>query len=190
MKRMCCILWRGWFLVLGLCLVSTGSAQIAARKIRPSDILSIKVVGEPELTLNKRVGDDGKITYPWLGELLVTGKTIAEVERELQDALDRDYIVNPQVTVEYFEYVKQFVTVLGEVNRAGPVELPPDRRMDVIQAIAAAGDRTRQAKKTLTLVRAGTEIKLNYDTLRKDMDEDKRVYVEPDDVIHVGERLF
>ncbi|MFM7103757.1 MAG: polysaccharide biosynthesis/export family protein, partial [Verrucomicrobiota bacterium] len=107
--------------LLGLVLLAgwagSAQAQVSARKILPNDILAIRVVGEPELTLDKRVGADGKITYPFILELSVEGKTVAEVEKEIRDLLDKDFIVQPQVTVEYRDYVKQWVTVVGQVNK-------------------------------------------------------------------------
>lgn len=184
-------LWPAWVGLAGLFLMGfTASAQIAARKILPNDILAIRVVAEPDLSIDRRVGDDGKITYPYLGVLTVADKTLAEVEREIQRLLNEDYIVDPQVTVEYREYVKQYVTVIGQVNQPGPIELLPDRRMDVIEVIAAARDLTRQARKTIVLNRKGVEFKFNYDDIKSNTDLTEKFFVEPGDVISVGERIF
>ena len=165
--------------------------QTPSRLILPNDILAIRVVNEPDLTLDLRVGADGKITYPFLGELVVEGKTLSEVEGLIRTDLDRDYIVNPQVSVQFREYVKQFVSVVGQVNAPWRIELLPDRRMDVVEAIAAARDLTRNANsRAIELNRRGQVYKFTYDDLKKNSDPDKKFYLEPDDVIEVKERIF
>ena len=165
--------------------------QTPSRLILPNDILAIRVVNEPDLTLDLRVGADGKITYPFLGELVVEGKTLSEVEGLIRTDLDRDYIVNPQVSVQFREYVKQFVSVVGQVNAPGRIELLPDRRMDVVEAIAAARDLTRNANsRGIELNSRGQVYKFTYDDLKKNSDPDKKFHLEPDDVIDVKERIF
>ena len=165
--------------------------QTPSRLILPNDILAIRVVNEPDLTLDLRVGADGKITYPFLGELVVEGKTLSEVEGLIRTYLDRYYIVNPQVSVQFREYVKQFVSVVGQVNAPGRIELLPDRRMDVVEAIAAARDLTRNANsRAIELNRRGQVYKFTYDDLKKNSDPDKKFHLEPDDVIEVKERIF
>ena len=180
-----------WTVLACLVTASAARAQGLARKILPNDILAIRVVNEPDLTLDLRVGADGKITYPFLGELVVEGKTLSEVEGLIRTDLYRDYIVNPQVSVQFREYVKQFVSVVGQVNAPGRIELLPDRRMDVVEAIAAARDLTRNANsRGIELNRRGQVYKFTYDDLKKNSDPDKKFYLEPDDVIEVKERIF
>ena len=180
-----------WTVLACLVTASAARAQGLARKILPNDILAIRVVNEPDLTLDLRVGADGKITYPFLGELVVEGKTLSEVEGLIRTDLDRDYIVNPQVSVQFREYVKQFVSVVGQVNAPGRIELLPYRRMDVVEAIAAARDLTRNANSSgIELNRRGQVYKFTYDDLKKNSDPDKKFYLEPDDVIEVKERIF
>ena len=47
-------------------------------------VVSVKFVNLPELNETQRVRPDGKITLPYLGELPVVGKTVAELTRELK----------------------------------------------------------------------------------------------------------
>ncbi|MFM7100548.1 MAG: hypothetical protein ACKO3N_05205, partial [Verrucomicrobiota bacterium] len=73
----------------------------------------------------------------------------------------------------------------------GRIELPADRRVDVIEAIAMAGDLSRNASKGgIELTRKGQKNKFTYDELKTNTDPEKRFFVEPDDVIEIKERIF
>jgi protein involved in polysaccharide export with SLBB domain len=158
--------------------------------LMPNDVLTIRVLGEQDLTVEKRVADDGKITYPFLETIDVKGKTPAEVEKIIHDGLAKDYLVNPQVMVDVKLYTSLKVNVMGSVSRPGPVELPPERRIDVLEAVGMAGDFTRLAQKNKIEVRRnGETIKFKFDEL-KNADPAKRFYLQPDDVIYVPERVL
>jgi|LauGreDrversion4_2_1035121.scaffolds.fasta_scaffold26801_3 protein involved in polysaccharide export with SLBB domain len=169
---------------------STGSTT--TRKIQPNDIILIRVVGEVDLTMERRVGEDGVITYPYLEALKVSDKTPTEVERMVRDGLKGDYLVNPQVTVDFKEYVKQFVNVSGMVNSPGRIELPVDRRLDLMDVLSLAKDLSPKANKNeIVLTRQGQPSKTyKYSDIQSNTDPEKRIYVEPGDQIKVGERIF
>lgn len=164
-----------------------------ARKIAPNDILAMKVAGEPDLSIEYKVDGEGKINVLYVGSVTVVGKSSSEVAREIRDALDKDWIIDPQVSVEVKQYDTKYVTVMGAVAHAQQVQILPDHQMDVLEAIAGAGDFTRDAKKEdIKLQRKGTgEIRsLKYSELSKITDPTKRVYVEPGDRITVERTVF
>lgn len=185
-----------WACAVGLAM-ETASAQLspsatANRKIQPNDIILIRVVGEPDLTMERRVSADGTISYPWLPDITVTDKTPGDVERVLREQLHPDYIINPQVTVDFKEYVKQFVTVTGQVIKPGPVELPIDRKLDLLEVLSRAGDlRPAANKNKIELHRKGEPVRtFEYQKLQSTVDPAKKTYVEPDDNIYVPERII
>jgi len=163
-----------------------------SRKIQPNDVIFIRVVGEVDLTMERRIGADGKITYPYLEELLVRDKTPTEVERMIRDGLKDGYFVNPQVTVDFKEYVKEYVNVNGAVNQSGRIELPVDRRLELIDVISMARDLSPKADVDyIQLTRKGQPtITYKYKEIRSITDPDKKIYVEPGDQIFVKERIF
>lgn len=163
-------------------------AQANARKILPNDILLIRVLNEPDMMAEKKVSADGKIDYFFIGEVDLNDKTVAEAQKIIRDKLDADYLVNPQVYLEVKQYALQFVTVTGQVNRPGPVNIPPDHQMDVVEAIGAAGDFNPKAKKSqIELRRKDKTMQFTYEQLRK---PEGKIFVEPDDVIWVAESKF
>ena len=173
--------------------VSTLSAADTARKIAPNDLLYIRVYGEPDMTAEKKVSAEGKINYTFVEEVVVAGKTTSEVEKELHDLLDKDWFVNPQVSVEVKQYELQYVTVTGQVGVPGRVDIPPDHQLDVIEAIGQARDFTRLANKKdikLRKSKTGETTKYTYDQLQKLAQDGNKIVLEAGDVITVGESTF
>lgn len=85
------------------------------------------------------VDDQGDINFPILGKISVIGKTRTEVADFISKRLiERDLVKDPIVTVEY---VNIGVSVLGEVNKPGHVNITRDH-FTILDAIAYAGDLT------------------------------------------------
>ena len=85
------------------------------------------------------VDEQGDINFPVIGKVAVEGKTRQEVAEYLRRRLiERDLVKDPIVTVEY---VNLAISVLGEVNRPGRIEMMKDN-FTILDAIAFAGDLT------------------------------------------------
>lgn len=95
------------------------------------------------------VDEQGTIDFPILGKLSVEGKTRREVATYIQDRLiARELVSDPIVTVEY---VNMGVNVLGEVNKAGHIDITKDH-FTIIDALANAGDLTINGDRRKVLV--------------------------------------
>jgi polysaccharide export outer membrane protein len=161
------------------------------RKIAVSDIIIVEVFGEKELSGEHRVQQSGTITYPLLGSVEVARKTPAEVSRLLQEKLKADYLVDPQVNVMVKEYRLRTVSVIGKVNQEGAIELPAEQPMDILEAIARARGFSATANKNkIELSHHGKTTVYKFDDLKRVKDQDKKVWLEPGDVIYVHEAIF
>jgi len=89
-------------------------------RIGPKDLLEISVFGADELSRAVRVSEDGKVTLPLLGEVLVDGLTKSEVEKKLGQLLGEKYVQNPQVTVFIREYQSKRVPCWGQLRSRAP----------------------------------------------------------------------
>ncbi len=161
-------------------------------KISPQDVLLIDIVGEPTLPREYRVPAEGEIPFPFLEKVKVTGKTPTEVGSLLKQRLiDEDFFVDPQIVVNVKDYRVRTVYVSGEVTKQGPVVLPAERRVDIVEAISNAGGLTRLASKGgILLTRKGATTKYKWDDLIKIQDPAKKIWLEPDDVIDVKPSVF
>ena len=133
----------------------------------------------------------GTVTFPFLGSIEVKGKTPAEVEELLKEKLGKDYLVDPQVIVTVKEYRTRTVSVIGQVNKPGVIALPAEQKMDILEAIAQAGDLTKGANKNrIEVSRKGKPYKFTLEELKKESHPDKKFWLEPGDVIYVHESFF
>lgn len=196
-----CAWWRaiksfgigGWALLASVVLAAIGAeppqSQITdSYRVQPTDILIIEVVNEPQLGGKEfRVSSNGEVSYPFVGALKAAGRTTVEIQTELKALLEADYLVNAQVLVQVKEFRKQQISVFGQVNRPGLIDIPPERKLTVIEAITSAGGFTRLARTSdIQLTRAGRAepMRFSVEDLRN---PEKTVYVEPGDVIFVPE---
>jgi polysaccharide export outer membrane protein len=170
---------------------TTPTTPTITRNVQPGDGLIISVDEPDLLKVDKKVDSNGKITFPYLGELDVKDKNTAEIEKMIRDGLDKDWIIKPQVSVVVAMYTEQVVSVGGFVNKPGPVKLPVDRRLSLVEAISTAGDVSpRGNRKRVQLSRRGEVKEYNLNDLAKITDADKKVFVEPDDIITVLQLTF
>ena len=106
------------------------------------DQIRIITFGEDQLTGDFRVGDDGDIALPLLGNLHVAGLTTEQVDQRIASGLrTRNLIRDPSVSTEVIRYRPIFV--LGEVTRPG--EYPYQPNMTMLTAVAVAGGFTYRA---------------------------------------------
>lgn len=146
-------------LILGLGLSAATAAQEAPPTeetptvvdyvIGETDVLNVRVAGEPDLTGNYTVRLDGKIMFPYVGEIQAAGVPLAVFNRTLRDELSA-YYKNPQVTVEVGEYNSCIVYVLGEVSKPGVYKFKG--RTTLLETVAEAGGYERSAARASTMV--------------------------------------
>ncbi len=145
-------------LMVLLCPASANSPT-APYHLRPGDVVQITVAGHPELTFDSRnpieIRADGRLSYPFAGEIMAAGKTIEQITGALVDALGH-HLRAPQVAVNVIRYRDEEIYVLGEVNKPGAYALPQDRDVGIREAIALAAGLTPEAsRETARLFRAG-----------------------------------
>jgi protein involved in polysaccharide export with SLBB domain len=160
-------------------------------KVSPQDVLTISVVNEKDLTQECRVSAGGTITFAWLSNVEVAGKTPQQIEQELRASLDKDYLVEPTVIVSLKEYRAREVNVLGQVNKPGAVAIPPERSLTIVEAITRAQGLTlRGNPNKIEFTRRGKKQVFRMDDLNKVTDPNKQLFVEPGDIIEIGEKVL
>ncbi|MGH8549084.1 MAG: polysaccharide biosynthesis/export family protein, partial [Methylococcales bacterium] len=119
-------------------LFMPGNVPAAQFNIGPDDILRISVYGYDDFKTETRVSEDGRITFPLIGEVDVSGKSTFQLEKMISTLLsDGHFIQDAQVSVTVMEYNSQRVSVLGEVNAPG--RYPLDTAATLVDVIAMAG---------------------------------------------------
>ena len=120
------------------------SDSLSDYRLGSGDSIKISVYEEPELGLEVRLSDAATISYPFLGEIQVSGLTVGKLEAKITDGLKGDYLVNPNVSVSVVEY-RQFY-IHGEVEAPGGFPYVPG--LTLRKAIALAGGFTERASRS------------------------------------------
>ena len=161
--------------------VAGATAQEGGYTLNAGDTISVHVYGESDLSFDRLlIGQNGRISYPFLGELKVAGNTAAELQQELIEGLKPDYLVDPRVSVSIVKYRPFFVN--GEVKRPGGVDFQPG--LTLRKAIALAGGFTERANRKQVLVIA------DKDPERKEQKVGLDYRVQPGDIFTVKDTFF
>jgi polysaccharide export outer membrane protein len=114
-----------------------------------SYITNTGLYGSNRLTIGYLVNEEGKITFPLLGDIKVTGLTKLELTKYITKQLtDKKLLVEPIVTIRHLNYR---VSVLGEVAKPGVFSVP-NERLNLLEALSFAGDITYYGKKDNVLL--------------------------------------
>ncbi|MEL7048445.1 MAG: polysaccharide biosynthesis/export family protein [Pseudomonadota bacterium] len=105
------------------------------------DQLRVFVYGQPNLSRIYTVDHGGRISVPLIGNVTARGLTTYGVAAVVRDLLGRDYVRDPQVTVD-IQQARPFF-ILGEVRTAG--QYPYVSGMTVETAVAIAGGYSERA---------------------------------------------
>jgi polysaccharide biosynthesis/export protein len=106
-------------------------------RLGPEDELEIRVWGHDDLTRKVRVGLNGTISFPFVGELKAKGLTVQDLQRQLEKLLGPKYIIDPQVSISVTEFKSQKFFVVGNVKNPGTY--PLTKPIKVVEAISLAG---------------------------------------------------
>ena len=181
-------------LAASLSVFSAVNAQEATDYIMcPGDVLQVVVYGHEDLstmagnTQNSPyvVRPDGKVSFPLIGDVETTGKTVTQFRQEITNRFSK-YLIEPQITVNVVKLGTTRVYVLGEIKKPGLYELDKSHR--VIDALSQAGGFTEKAaKKNVFLVRAGsTEVeKLNVNNFLTKADQNVNLVLNEGDCLYL-----
>jgi polysaccharide export outer membrane protein len=107
--------------------------------LSPEDILEISVWKEETLTKQVVIRPDGAFSFPLVGDVQATAKTVEKIRGEIKERLKK-YIPEPVVSVSLLKVTGYKIYVIGRVNKPG--EFVTGRFVDVLQALAMAGGLT------------------------------------------------
>jgi len=161
--------------------------------VGPNDLLLIKVYRQDDLESRVRIAADGTSTLPLLGTINLGGKTLEEATAHVRELLEKDYLVNPQVSVTILEYAKRRFTVLGQVQKPGTFEIPSEESVNLLEGIAMAGGFTRlanSAKVTVTRTVNRKKVTLVLDAKTMTDGSTSHLVILPEDTITVPQRIL
>ena len=194
-----------WLLLASLAIAALSAAEPPAPSngqppadylLQPQDLIRVQVFQEPDLLREVRISQEGTITLPLIEQVDLRNKTLRQAEQMIRDLYDRDFLVNPQITLVVVEYAKRTVNVLGNVNNPGAVPFPQEQKLNLIDAITRAGGFNRLAdRKRVKLTRTSPEGKsetfeINADQLMSRGASAEKWILQVGDTVYVPERVL
>lgn len=130
-------------------VLAAGTAAIGA-----GDVLQVTVFGQPDMSAEVSVTEGGEVTLPLIGLIRLAGLSSSDVEKLVARRLrEREFLLNPEVSVTVRQNRSQVVSVLGEVVKPG--RYPIQGRFTVLDLLATAGGLTPKADTVAFLLRKG-----------------------------------
>jgi polysaccharide biosynthesis/export protein len=124
---------------LTLFLIAATSCLYAQESYRlgPEDEIEIRVWDHDDLTRKTRIGLNGVMSFPFVGEIKAGGLTVLELQKELEQRLGPKYIIDPHVSITVVDFKSQKFFVVGNVQKPGTYPLTKNIR--VVEALSMAG---------------------------------------------------
>lgn len=165
-------------------------------RIGPLDMVQVVVWEHPELTspmgqyqpAGQKVTTDGKLFYPYAGELQAAGLTAQELRAEITKRLSDKILNDPQVDVRVTGYNSLKLFVSGAVRKSGYISFD-EKPMTLPVALAEAGGFTDDADLSLIQIRRdGKVYNLDYSSIfASDLPVDK-ILLKPNDKLYVSSK--
>lgn len=112
-----------------------------AYKMNAGDRIDIRVYDHPDLCVTTSVGPDGMIGMAFMGQVQLSGKSIAEAADSIRAGL-APYVKNPVVSITILEVHGETATIAGACAKPGVYGISNTTRLADLYAMAgASGNR-------------------------------------------------
>lgn len=151
-------------------------------KLAPGDKIHVIIFGEETLTGDYVITSGGNLSFPLVGNLKATDKTVEGLQAALAKALGDGFLNNPRVSMQVVSFRPFYI--LGEVSRPG--EYPVSTGLTLQQAVASAGGFTYRANTKRAFLKRATEANERLMNLR----DSSPIIIRAGDTIRIAERHF
>lgn len=162
-------------------------ANAQGYRISPGDDVNVNVFGREDLSGQHRVGPDGYISLPVVGDVALGGKLRAEAKTAVEQAFQAAY---PDLSVSFGvdSYTAYSVVVLGSVGAPGEYQFDavPTLLRAIGQADGLQADANGLKPQRCAIIRGNDNLLwIDLDQLLQEGDLSLNVDLIPGDVIHV-----
>jgi polysaccharide export outer membrane protein len=138
-------------------LAGLADASVSREIIQIGDVLELTMLADyaklTTTTTPVRVADDGTIVVPLVGKVSVAGLEAKQAEQAIAaESISRGLFRNPCFTLTMKQCRTNKITVVGAVNKPGPVELPR-ASSSLLSALVAADGLSKDADEEVEIRR-------------------------------------
>jgi len=148
--------FRGIILAAVILLCFVCKADPSDYVIGPGDVIRIDAYEAEKISGKFPVDSRGYINHFILGKIRVGGKTLSQINNELEKMLGKGFLKDPKVNVVVEEYHSQEVFVLGEVAKPGPYGLKGENLL--LDVLLQAGGPTGSAGDVVSILRRSPQV--------------------------------
>ena len=161
--------------------------------LKGGDTIEMIVYREQDLNIRSKIGKDGMVQLPLLGEVKLGGLTVRAATAMIRAKYNADYLVEPQIYLNVAGYTSRKFTIIGQVGKPGTYEFGGGESLGLLEAIGMAGGFTRIADRGHVVVKrregeAVRTIKVNAKKLSESGVDP--FTIETGDVITIGESWY
>ena len=165
-------------------------------KMNAGDSIEIRVYGHEDLGIITRIGPDGTVGIAFMGQVKLSGLTIAEGADKIRDGLS-PYVKNPVVSVTVREVVSETATIAGACKSPGVYGISNNTRLaDIYATAGASAERLFNGVSEYVadldnsiFVRNGEILPVNFRKAVDKGDPLHNIRVRKGDYIHIAERM-
>lgn len=193
--------------LIGLALMTVSAVAQSDYRLRAGDTITVEVLEDNQLNRSLLVLPDGKVSFPFAGEIQAGGRTVGQVRETIAQSIAVNFANTPTVFVTVSalrpvipaapaapvapETINIFFT--GEIGAPGPKAVAPGTTF--LQAMALSGGFSNfaatkrvQLRRTDAATGAQTVFEVNYRALSRGARLNQAIFMQEGDVILVPER--
>jgi polysaccharide export outer membrane protein len=130
---------------------STASVDSTNYVLGPEDTITVRVFTADDIPDRpSQIANDGTVMLPMVGQVHAAGLTVEQLQANLVTAYKK-FFKDPQVTVQVTEFRSQPVSVAGNVNAPGVVQLRGNRNL--LEVLSQAGGLRADAGDSVLITR-------------------------------------
>jgi len=111
--------------------------EAATYHLNAGDEIEIRVYDHPDLGMTTRIGPDGMIGFAFMGQVKLSGLTIAEGADTIRDGL-APYVKNPVVSITIKTILSETATISGSCAKPGVYQVSNSTRLADLYAMAGS----------------------------------------------------
>ena len=108
-----------------------------AYHMNAGDEIEIRVYDHPDLGMTTRIGPDGTVGFAFMGQVKLSGLTIAEGADAIRDGL-APYVKNPVVSITIKTILSETATISGSCAKPGVYQVSNSTRLADLYAMAGS----------------------------------------------------
>ncbi|MBT1247774.1 MULTISPECIES: polysaccharide biosynthesis/export family protein [unclassified Thermosipho (in: thermotogales)] len=160
------------------------SIFVLAYTVRPGDVLNIVVFEHPEFPMQVTVSVDGTISYPFVGQVNVVGKTTNEIAEIIKDSIKK-IIKNPIVSVYIEKYAPMYVYVQGALNVAFDISIDPEMTLSKLVSFLNLSTNTSVDFSNVKIKRGKEIFNVDLESYYNGANFDVDVLLKEGDIIYI-----